>query len=139
MGLKDILSAAVGAVPGGSAVKAAASVLGKFLQTPEDKQALAEITDRAAERESEERKGQLEVNKTEAQHRTIFVAGWRPFIGWGLGSVMVAVGGAIAYRILMGLEIPDLQPLAPFFYTLNGMLGLQVMMRSRDKRLGTTR
>lgn len=31
--------------------------------------------------------GQLEVNKAEAQHKSIFVAGWRPFIGWvcGLG------------------------------------------------------
>ena len=25
---------------------------------------------------------QGEINKIEAQHRTIFVAGWRPFIGW---------------------------------------------------------
>lgn len=139
MGLKDILGGLVGAVPGGSAVKAAVGVISKFVETPEDKKALAEIADRAAERESEERKGQVEVNRQEAQHRTIFVAGWRPYIGWGLGSVMIAVGVAIAYRILMGLQIPDLQPLAPFFYTLNGMLGLQVMMRSRDKRLGTTR
>ena len=30
---------------------------------------------------------QVELNKLEAQHRSIFVAGWRPFIGWvcGLG------------------------------------------------------
>ncbi len=27
-------------------------------------------------------KAQLEINKTEAGHRTIFVAGWRPFVGW---------------------------------------------------------
>ena len=27
-------------------------------------------------------KGQLDVNKTEAQHKSIFVAGWRPSIGW---------------------------------------------------------
>ena len=25
---------------------------------------------------------QLEINKTEAQHPSIFVAGWRPFVGW---------------------------------------------------------
>ncbi len=30
---------------------------------------------------------QIELNKIEAGHRTIFVAGWRPFMGWvgGLG------------------------------------------------------
>ena len=25
---------------------------------------------------------QLEINKIEAAHKTVFVAGWRPFIGW---------------------------------------------------------
>ena len=31
---------------------------------------------------SEVVKGQIELNKIEAQHRSIFVAGWRPAIGW---------------------------------------------------------
>jgi len=33
--------------------------------------------------------GQLEINKTEAQHGSIFVAGWRPFIGWVCGMSLV--------------------------------------------------
>lgn len=38
--------------------------------------------------------GQIEINKSEAQHKSIFVAGWRPFIGW--------VGGfALAYQFLL--------------------------------------
>ena len=38
--------------------------------------------------------GQIETNKAEAQHGSIFVAGWRPFIGW--------VGGAaLAYQFLL--------------------------------------
>lgn len=38
--------------------------------------------------------GQLEVNKAEARHGSLFVAGWRPFIGW--------VGGlALAYQFLL--------------------------------------
>jgi hypothetical protein len=38
--------------------------------------------------------GQIEVNKAEAQHKSMFVAGWRPFIGW--------VGGlALAYQFLL--------------------------------------
>jgi len=28
---------------------------------------------------------QVELNKLEAQHRSIFVSGWRPFIGWTCG------------------------------------------------------
>jgi len=37
--------------------------------------------------------GQMEINKVEANHKSIFVAGWRPFIGW--------VGGfALAYKFL---------------------------------------
>lgn len=28
---------------------------------------------------------QIDLNKQEAQHRSIWVAGWRPFIGWVLG------------------------------------------------------
>ena len=31
---------------------------------------------------------QGEINKIEAQHRTIFVAGWRPFIGWVCGFAL---------------------------------------------------
>jgi hypothetical protein len=31
-------------------------------------------------------KWQTEINKIEAGHRTVFVAGWRPFIGWICGS-----------------------------------------------------
>ena len=33
---------------------------------------------------------QLEINKIEAAHKTVFVAGWRPFIGLGvrLGAVL---------------------------------------------------
>ena len=28
---------------------------------------------------------QSEINKVEAQHRSVFVSGWRPFIGWVSG------------------------------------------------------
>ena len=33
---------------------------------------------------------QAELNKVEAQHRTVFVAGWRPFIGWVAGVALAA-------------------------------------------------
>lgn len=34
--------------------------------------------------------GQLEVNKAEAQHKSLFVAGWRPGIGW-IGAISLAL------------------------------------------------
>ena len=53
--------------------------------------------------------GQLEVNKAEAQHSSIFVAGWRPFVGW--------VGGlSLAY-------IAILEPVMRFVATLAGYDG----------------
>jgi uncharacterized membrane protein required for colicin V production len=38
--------------------------------------------------------GQIEVNKVEAASSSIFVAGWRPFIGW-------VCGGAYAYNFVV--------------------------------------
>ena len=32
--------------------------------------------------------GQIEINKIEAAHRSIFVAGWRPFLGWVSGVAL---------------------------------------------------
>ena len=39
-------------------------------------------------------RAQLEVNKVEAGHNNIFVAGWRPFIGWICGL-------SIAYHFIL--------------------------------------
>lgn len=39
--------------------------------------------------------GQMEVNKAEAQHQSIFVAGWRPAIGW-------VCAAAFAFKFVVG-------------------------------------
>lgn len=44
--------------------------------------------------------GQMQVNAVEAEHANIFVAGWRPFIGW-------VCGVGLAYHFIV-------QPLAAF-------------------------
>lgn len=41
-----------------------------------------------------ERLGQIQVNTQEAQHRSLWVAGWRPFVGW-------VCGAALAYNIIV--------------------------------------
>lgn len=62
------------------------SVLDKVLPDPNEKaRALTEFM-QAAERAD---LAQLEVNKAEASSNSIFVAGWRPFIGW-VGGVALA-------------------------------------------------
>ena len=36
-----------------------------------------------------QQQGQVEINKLEAQNSQIFVAGWRPFIGWVCGAALL--------------------------------------------------
>ena len=51
---------------------------------------------------------QLEVNKQEASHRSLLVAGWRPFVGWTCGL-------ALFYTYLV-------QPMATFVLAQTGHL-----------------
>jgi hypothetical protein len=66
---------------------------------------LAKLADAENARASQEAIAQSEVNKVEAGHRSIFVAGWRPAIGWGCG-------GALVYNTILapltGLGVADL-------------------------------
>ena len=70
-------------------------------------------------------KVQNEVNKIEAQHRSIFVAGWRPFIGWVCG---VALLYNFILRDLIAWLSPGVMPPAlqmeHLLTVLMGMLGL---------------
>lgn len=46
---------------------------------------LSRLEDKYRDRIHNEMLAQIEVNKIEAKHQSIFVAGWRPFIGWVCG------------------------------------------------------
>ncbi len=46
---------------------------------------IEELRDKSDERLHQELLGQIEINKVEAAHPSIFVAGWRPFVGWVCG------------------------------------------------------
>lgn len=50
---------------------------------------LEELRDKANQREHEENLAQIDVNKTEAASSSLFVAGWRPFVGWVGGAGLV--------------------------------------------------
>ena len=91
--------------------------------------------------------GQLEINKAEAQHGSIFVAGWRPAVGWICG-VALAWNFVIQPLLLWGAWMfPEFAPdisTAPKLDTdelmtvLLGMLGLGGL-RTYEKRLGVDR
>ena len=70
---------------------------------------IAELADKADERLHQELIAQTEINRVEAQHASIFVAGWRPFIGWTSG-----VG--IAYTFVLA-------PFIEFVARANGYVG----------------
>ena len=58
---------------------------------------------------------QSEINKIEAQHRSIFVAGWRPFIGWICGVnllYLVCLRDWISWAVtIFGLDIEPPPPI----------------------------
>jgi hypothetical protein len=73
--------------------------------------------------------GQIDTNKIEAANPSVFVSGWRPFIGWVCGSACAWnwIGLPIAKMglILAGYQL-DLAPanLTEMMPVLMGMLGL---------------
>lgn len=85
--------------------------------------------------------GQLEVNKTEATHKSIFVAGWRPFVGWvcGLGLAYASILEPLMRFIAKLSGYNGLFPVIDTTLTMQvliGMLGLGVMRtREKEKRV----
>lgn len=91
---------------------------------------LATIADAEAQRQSNERIAQTEVNKVEAGSSLLFVAGWRPFVGWGCGSALIY---STILAPMFHLGVPDLDFLQTI---LLGMLGISVGARSLEKVKG---
>ena len=86
---------------------------------------------------------QLEVNKAEATSSSLFVSGWRPFVGWvcgiGLGNDFIVRPAAIYVSSVMhvaGASWPALD-MASLMPLLLGMLGLGAM-RTYEKINGAT-
>ena len=67
----------------GSLVGPVTGLLDKFIEDKDVKNKLAHEVATMSERHAQElAKGQMEINKTEAAHKSLFVAGWRPAVGW---------------------------------------------------------
>lgn len=87
---------------------------------------------------------QLEVNKAEAAHKSIFVAGWRPFIGWVCGFALLwhFILNPFLYTVLSlfgynEINLPEFD-FAQLSTILMGMLGLGGL-RTFEKTKGVSR
>ena len=119
-------------------------LLDKFIEDKDQKAALAhEIATMSQKYAQEIAKGQLEVNKVEAAHKSLFVAGWRPFIGWtcGLGMfgnfITIPFSNFVLALFEYDIVIP-LVPLETMMPVLMGMLGLGAM-RTYEKKAGVSK
>ena len=120
------------------------SLLDKFIPDADTKVKLAhEVATMAQNHAQELAKSQLEVNKVEAAHKSLFVAGWRPFIGWtcGLGMfgnfITIPFSNFILALLEYNIVIP-LVPLETMMPVLMGMLGLGAM-RTYEKKAGVSK
>lgn len=72
--------------------------------------------------------GQIEVNKAEATNTNLFVAGWRPFIGWVCGLALAYQYIGRPLLVIVGNAIDVAIPVLPLDGTLwelmFGMLGI---------------
>lgn len=81
--------------------------------------------------------GQLDVNKVEAANTSVFVSGWRPFIGWVCGSAcawnwigisILKAGLAIfAVKLAVDIQPASLTEMMPVLLGLLGLGGLRTI------------
>jgi hypothetical protein len=129
----------------GDLLKPVTDIIGEVVVDKDKKKELEyklqELVDKADQRYHEELMAQTEINKVEAGHSSIFVAGWRPFIGWvggvGLGYTFVLAPFiefvARANGYVGDMPLPDSSQLMAL---VTAMLGVGAM-RSFDKKEGT--
>ena len=116
----------------GSLLGPATELLDKVIPDADEKNRIAFELSTLAERHAQElAKGQLEINKVEAAHKSLFVAGWRPFIGWVAG-IGLLYNVLIAPLLAIWFEMPPVDP-AILTSTLMGLLGLGAM-RTYEKK-----
>ena len=108
-----------------------AGLLDKFIEDKDQKAALSHQIATMSERHAQElAKGQLEVNKIEAASKSLFVAGWRPAVGWSCCFALVY--STIFSPILsIWFTVPPVDS-SLLTTVLMGMLGLGAM-RSAEK------
>ena len=131
-----------GSMVGGGVVSAAegvANVIDQFVET-EDEKRVAEVI--KAKMMMKPSLAQIELNKIEAGHRSIFVAGWRPFIGWVCGCALLwhfilfdLLSWIMASFFPQAERLPELTGTEALVTVLLSLLGLGAM-RTAEKFAG---
>lgn len=85
--------------------------------------------------------GQLEINKEEAKSSSVFVAGWRPFVGWTCGTALAyaaIVEPVMRFGTTVWLGYSGTFPVIDTDLTLQVLMGLLGLgaMRSFEKHKG---
>jgi len=123
----------------------ATELLGKFIEDKDQKAKLAHEIATMAERHAQElAKAQISVNMEEAKSKNIFIAGWRPFVGWTCGLALFVHFLAIPISDVVTAYLGYEPPAYPAFdmdtlmTVLLGMLGLGGL-RTYEKQKGLTK
>ena len=120
-----------------SLISPVTSLLDKVIEDKDTKNNIAFELATMAERHAQElAKGQLEVNKVEAAHKNLFVAGWRPAIGWICGFALL-YSTILSPIIGIWFTVPAVDS-SLLTTVLMGMLGLGAM-RTAEKVKGVQR
>ena len=105
-------------------------LLDKFIEDKDQKNKLAhEIATMAQKHAQESALAQIEVNKVEASHESLFVSGWRPATGWCCvlamcGNFMVIPFTNFVMELIEKDIVVPLIPLETMMPVLLGLLGL---------------
>jgi hypothetical protein len=96
-------------------IKAVGDVLDGLFTSDEERLDKKAVLERLAQKPGEL---QAAINKIEAQHRSVFVAGWRPFIGWvcGAGIAWAFIGHPI-FEWVVTVFMPARGIVAPVIVT----------------------
>lgn len=131
----------------GTVIDSVGKIAGDLITT--DKERL-ELELRAKELDQSIDLAQIEVNKVEAEHGSVFVSGWRPAIGW-IGAAAMAYQFLLYPMLMWGwtwmqgtgwipenLQPPPVLEADQLWVILSGILGI-AGMRSFEKTKGVAK
>jgi hypothetical protein len=113
------------------------AITGEKIKDPAE---MAKIELKLQQLEQAARDGQISINKIEAAHKSIFVAGWRPFIGWTCG-IGICYAFLLSPLITWGVKIAGLDIVPPEINTdtlynlviaMLGMAGLRTYEKTKN-------
>lgn len=126
-------------------IPAVATLLGEAAELWQgDKKRQAELVLEQLKNAQAQLMGQLDINRVEAAHQSVFVSGWRPAIGWVIACVLAAeflVRPILTwFGLLLGWQLPPMPSMVSdaMWELMFGMLGLSGM-RSWEKTRGVAR